>query len=227
MAKFGVILACLILRTVFSQTKGGIRGLMSLSEYMDRYIEVKVIQGLAGVKKDMSANDEAFERVIREVNTLTANVQCLKRQEESLRKHVKLVDKEQFLCKQAIEKQQKEFDAKLDLWYAEINITKQLLDLHEESDAKESRISIQETCPDQWTEYQDSCYFLFKFDLEWTQGSYMCGLQGGYLASIESEVENDFIKSYLQTNAHGNSVWIGATDMMTRGSTAGWRMMTL
>lgn len=116
---------------------------MSLSEYMDRYIEVKVTQGLAGVKKDLSAQDEAFQRVIREVSTLTANVQCLKRQEEGLRKHVKHVDKEQFLCKQAIEKQQKEFDAKLDLWYADINITKQLLDLHEESDAEESRISIQ------------------------------------------------------------------------------------
>ncbi|XP_077993989.1 macrophage mannose receptor 1-like [Glandiceps talaboti] len=60
-----------------------------------------------------------------------------------------------------------------------------------------------------WTKYGGYCYHFSNSQEQtsWPEASYECERLGGYLVTIESEAENDYIQTTLQENSM--NVWIG------------------
>ncbi|KAK3769833.1 hypothetical protein RRG08_028500 [Elysia crispata] len=76
------------------------------------------------------------------------------------------------------------------------------------------------TCPSGWVSYSKSCYKVYHLsdtsydDMRFRKADLFCGFRGGMLAEINSENENNFIKSFLANRTditHG--VWIGLRKM--------------
>ncbi|MGH0140650.1 UNVERIFIED_CONTAM: hypothetical protein FKN15_023262 [Acipenser sinensis] len=77
-------------------------------------------------------------------------------------------------------------------------------------------------CPQDWLLFGNKC-FLFKgrhdgkdeFHANWTFAQTWCGDQGGDLAVIDNQYENDFVASYLEDIRA--PVWIGLSDVLHEG----------
>ncbi|XP_069136198.1 lactose-binding lectin l-2-like isoform X2 [Argopecten irradians] len=64
-----------------------------------------------------------------------------------------------------------------------------------------------ESCPDNWTEYNDHCYRLFTDTRTWSDAQDECIKHGSNLVKIETPEENSWLKNnqFIQGNP-----WIGA-----------------
>jgi hypothetical protein len=73
------------------------------------------------------------------------------------------------------------------------------------------------SCPDSWEEYDGHCYLAVLEEFRWVEAESECTLQGGHLASIHSQDEQDFIFQllavYLQMDGWNfpTPFWIGAS----------------
>jgi GH25 family lysozyme M1 (1,4-beta-N-acetylmuramidase)/uncharacterized protein YraI len=72
---------------------------------------------------------------------------------------------------------------------------------------------------DDRVEYNGHEYKLFTEEKSWSDAKSDCEAQGGYIVTITSEGENDFIK----TLADSNKVWLGLTDELSEGT---WKWIT-
>jgi len=65
------------------------------------------------------------------------------------------------------------------------------------------------SCPSGWEKFDKNCYLFQDTDLQpWTVARYKCQNQGGNLASITSQQEQDFITFHYKQKAARN-IWIG------------------
>ncbi|XP_023669558.2 uncharacterized protein [Paramormyrops kingsleyae] len=69
-------------------------------------------------------------------------------------------------------------------------------------------------CPKGWNIFNDKCYYQFRIKKNWEESKTYCSEHGGNLAVIESQEEQEFIKTFIKD---GNS-WIGLTDREREGS---------
>jgi len=73
------------------------------------------------------------------------------------------------------------------------------------------------SCPDDWEEYDGHCYLEVLEEFMWIEAENECTLQGGHLASIHSQDEQDFVTlllaEYLQIDfpVFPSPFWIGAS----------------
>ncbi|CAH2322630.1 Hypothetical predicted protein [Pelobates cultripes] len=67
-------------------------------------------------------------------------------------------------------------------------------------------------CPSKWQLFGLSCYLRSSGTKNWMQGGHWCRTQGGYLAVINSEKEQVFLKSIV-----GMKSWIGLSDHEREG----------
>ncbi len=51
----------------------------------------------------------------------------------------------------------------------------------------------------------------------WESAQSYCALNGGYLASIRSSEEDNFVRSNFYYNAYGSNMWLGGSDTQTEG----------
>ncbi|XP_062291189.1 macrophage mannose receptor 1 [Scomber scombrus] len=77
-------------------------------------------------------------------------------------------------------------------------------------------------CPEGWMRFKDKC-FLFKgkkddLKANWTFARSWCQQQGGNLAIIDDQYENDFVSSYLRDLER--PVWIGLSDTLVENQYA-------
>ncbi|KAL4617320.1 macrophage mannose receptor 1-like [Arapaima gigas] len=80
-------------------------------------------------------------------------------------------------------------------------------------------------CPQGWNLFKNKCY-MFKgnhlheheFKANWTVAQQWCRTQGGDLAVIDDQYENDFVASYLKDLVE--PVWIGLSDILHEGKFA-------
>ncbi|XP_036973174.1 macrophage mannose receptor 1 [Acanthopagrus latus] len=77
-------------------------------------------------------------------------------------------------------------------------------------------------CPEGWMRFRDKC-FMFKgkkndIKANWTFASSWCKDQGGALAIIDNQYENDFVSSYLK-DLH-RPTWIGLSDILVENQYA-------
>uniref|UniRef100_A0A3B3SJF4 C-type lectin domain-containing protein n=1 Tax=Paramormyrops kingsleyae TaxID=1676925 RepID=A0A3B3SJF4_9TELE len=68
-------------------------------------------------------------------------------------------------------------------------------------------------CPKGWNIFNDKCYYQFRIKKNWEESKTYCSEHGGNLAVIESQEEQEFIKTFIKD---GNS-WIGLTDRKREG----------
>jgi hypothetical protein len=64
-----------------------------------------------------------------------------------------------------------------------------------------------DSCPDGWEEFEDHCYQYSTKNVTWSEANADCTLAGGYLSSIHSQEENDFISKIASLNY----VWLGSS----------------
>ncbi len=64
-------------------------------------------------------------------------------------------------------------------------------------------------CPGGWTLFSGHCFLLVTSAVTWENAELDCYNKGGYLASIHSADENNFIHSL----APSNNLWIGGMDV--------------
>uniref|UniRef100_A0A803SNN5 C-type lectin domain-containing protein n=1 Tax=Anolis carolinensis TaxID=28377 RepID=A0A803SNN5_ANOCA len=76
------------------------------------------------------------------------------------------------------------------------------------------------SCPNGWMSYQRHCYGLFTTKLSWMEAEKDCQSHGstGHLASINSEMQNNMIKMYIDYNFNGDGLWIGLFDPDQKGA---------
>ncbi|XP_047425524.1 macrophage mannose receptor 1 [Mugil cephalus] len=77
-------------------------------------------------------------------------------------------------------------------------------------------------CPEGWMRFKDKC-FMFKgkkddIKANWSYARSWCRDQGGDLAVIDNQYENDFVTSYLKDLEH--PTWIGLTDLLVENQYA-------
>ncbi|XP_062605374.1 perlucin-like protein [Saccostrea cucullata] len=75
-------------------------------------------------------------------------------------------------------------------------------------------------CPHGWLRNSSSCYlFVTHVDNDWTESEYFCSMLGAKLVEIETEEENNYIRSHARTaHQHKQSgFWIGGTDAVVEG----------
>ena len=65
-------------------------------------------------------------------------------------------------------------------------------------------------------------YQLFKKSMTWQEAKVFCQNQGGYLATLTSQAENDFVYDHLIA-PNGHYAWLGGTD---EGSEGNWHWVT-
>ncbi|XP_061171068.1 macrophage mannose receptor 1-like [Saccostrea echinata] len=80
------------------------------------------------------------------------------------------------------------------------------------------------SCQSGWIRFGSSCY-LFATDIsyDWVESGHFCTLFGASLASIETDIENNFIRQQLLSIAKSVDFWVGGTDILTEGD---WKWMT-
>ncbi|XP_026232643.1 C-type lectin domain family 4 member C-like [Anabas testudineus] len=80
--------------------------------------------------------------------------------------------------------------------------------------AEEKRVCGQKTtCPDGWTKFCWSCYFLSTERGSWTKGREDCRTRGADLVVIHSAEEQTFISTFINKNT-----WIGLNDTDKEGT---------
>ena len=67
-------------------------------------------------------------------------------------------------------------------------------------------------CADGWRNFGSSCYKSFTDRKSWKDAESVCESEGGHLASVHSQEENQFIE-----DISGNYTWLGGTDVDTEG----------
>merc|ERR1712115_318448 len=66
----------------------------------------------------------------------------------------------------------------------------------------------QQDCPNGWSEFESNCYKMSKGRVsKQDQAQKNCQKEGGHLASIHSEAENNFVANLT----NGVSIWVGGT----------------
>ncbi|XP_069107953.1 perlucin-like protein isoform X1 [Argopecten irradians] len=77
----------------------------------------------------------------------------------------------------------------------------------------------QADCPDEWVQYQGSCYFFVNNYTTWHGSSKYCQSQNAELVAVESQDENDFLLRYIHRFrcAFNSQFWLDATDMILEG----------
>ncbi|XP_061171069.1 macrophage mannose receptor 1-like [Saccostrea echinata] len=80
------------------------------------------------------------------------------------------------------------------------------------------------SCQSDWIRFDTSCY-LFAKDItyDWVESGHFCSLFGASLASIETEMENNFIRQHLLNIGRPVDFWVGGTDIVTEGD---WKWIT-
>merc|ERR1711872_356271 len=68
-------------------------------------------------------------------------------------------------------------------------------------------------CPEGWADFDSECYKVFQSIKSWQDAENYCQGEGGHLASIHSEEENNFV-----AGLDSDSMWLGGTDVTTEGS---------
>ncbi|KAJ8038592.1 Alpha-N-acetylgalactosamine-specific lectin [Holothuria leucospilota] len=90
-----------------------------------------------------------------------------------------------------------------------------------------SKELLPEKCPTYWTAFGDHCYRFFGQRVNLREAQYNCRIHGsgggfGYLASIHSQEENDFIGTIFKSSTPAESVnwhlWIGLNDEREEGN---------
>merc|ERR1712168_1307419 len=85
-----------------------------------------------------------------------------------------------------------------------------------------------ETCPPGWSQYGLKCYQMQAPTIPLTQTKAVTACEdlwpGGYLASIESECENDFVVELLGQTSGWTQTYLGATDLDTGAPGFGSRL---
>jgi len=74
-------------------------------------------------------------------------------------------------------------------------------------------------CPDAWTEYEGSCFYMIREAMRWLDARENCRNFGGDLASVHSEEKDRFIFDLVL--AEGDSPrywWLGGTDSHSEGN---------
>ena len=66
------------------------------------------------------------------------------------------------------------------------------------------------TCPCYWSQFENKCYRYFENKTTWEEAGAACLAEGGDLAAIHSEKENDFV--HQLSNDTQEDFWIGAND---------------
>ncbi|XP_042307132.1 collectin-12-like [Sceloporus undulatus] len=61
-------------------------------------------------------------------------------------------------------------------------------------------------CPDDWTEFQDKCYYASENGNTWEESRYMCKRKGADLMVIDHAMEQAFLKSKMKDKG---TIWIG------------------
>ncbi len=69
------------------------------------------------------------------------------------------------------------------------------------------------------TRFNDHRYELITISQTWSEAKADCESRGGYLVTITSQEENDFVSSLIESN----SIWIGFTDELNEGD---WQWVT-
>uniref|UniRef100_A0A3Q1JUA9 C-type lectin domain-containing protein n=1 Tax=Anabas testudineus TaxID=64144 RepID=A0A3Q1JUA9_ANATE len=69
------------------------------------------------------------------------------------------------------------------------------------------------TCPDGWTKFCSSCYFLSTESGSWTTGREDCRTRGADLVVIDSAEEQIFLSTFINTDT-----WIGLNDIDEEGT---------
>ncbi|BFZ21807.1 hypothetical protein BsWGS_24846 [Bradybaena similaris] len=67
-----------------------------------------------------------------------------------------------------------------------------------------------------WVGFEASCYAFLRQKETWTGAASFCTSLGGYLVTINSKAENDFVVSKLM-NKPFMETWIGANDLLEEG----------
>ena len=62
-------------------------------------------------------------------------------------------------------------------------------------------------CPDRWKKIKKKCYNFVAKSLNWQEAENYCRKKGGHLASVNSKVENDFIRKISS-----GWFWLGLSD---------------
>uniref|UniRef100_A0A8W8JAU1 C-type lectin domain-containing protein n=1 Tax=Magallana gigas TaxID=29159 RepID=A0A8W8JAU1_MAGGI len=69
------------------------------------------------------------------------------------------------------------------------------------------------TCPYAWLEYEGSCYYFSRDELNWYKATMTCASMGGYVAVVNSAHENTYLRNFLLTNDVENGAWIGLNEL--------------
>lgn len=70
-------------------------------------------------------------------------------------------------------------------------------------------------CPSQYLENGGSCYRIAAETINWESAETKCIADGGHLASVSSQAENDYVFGLRGANTE---FWIGLNDKMTEGT---------
>ena len=73
------------------------------------------------------------------------------------------------------------------------------------------------TCPSGWTVSGSKCFNVFEGPSNWLAALQFCIAQGGTLAKIESQAENDLVQGLLGTT-NTDPVWIGLQDFLVENT---------
>ena len=72
-------------------------------------------------------------------------------------------------------------------------------------------------CDDDWIRFQGSCYYFGNGKLvHHTEAEHFCNQLGAHLVTIESSLENTFLRDY-SSRLVKNQFWIGLTDQIIEG----------
>nr|XP_022333990.1 lectin BRA-3-like [Crassostrea virginica] len=73
------------------------------------------------------------------------------------------------------------------------------------------------SCSPGWTQFGNSCYHVSTEHESWMDGMRMCQMHGGYLAHVESQSEDDFLKQLMKQNGI-DEAWLGGSDWTMEGT---------
>ncbi|XP_042526782.1 C-type lectin domain family 10 member A-like isoform X1 [Dipodomys spectabilis] len=68
--------------------------------------------------------------------------------------------------------------------------------------------SVKTCCPLHWLEHDGSCYWFSQSEKSWSEADKVCQLEDAYLVVVNSQEEQNFIKSHKSTF----NTWMGLTD---------------
>ena len=77
--------------------------------------------------------------------------------------------------------------------------------------------------PDDAVEYNGHYYKVFNDPMYWSEAKKECEDKGGYLATVTSEEECDFIAGLIEDNKEKKNYWLGGSDHENEGE---WRWVT-